>query len=108
MSQLNILLIELQDLMMKMVTKKCGKDSGTCGDWKMELEVDLHRTKESVEHAELRLKQVEQQSKQEIDKLQDIKCKVIHTKILSILCCTFWLVTLTVFDLVKKNSIIII
>jgi len=75
-SQLNILLVELQDLMMKMVTKKCGKESGTCGDWKMELEVELHRTKESVEHAELRLKQVEQQSKQEIDKLQDIKCKL--------------------------------
>ena len=62
---------------MKMVTKKCGTESGTCGDLKLELEVELHRTKESVEHAELRLKKVELKSKQEIDKLQDLKCKVI-------------------------------
>ena len=61
---------------MKMVTKKCGKEGATCVDLKLELEVEHHRTKESVEHAELRLKKVEMRSKQDIDKLQDLKCKV--------------------------------
>merc|ERR1712106_1032796 len=51
-TQLNILLVELQELLIKMVTKKCGKEAGTCGDLEIELEVELHRTKESVEHAE--------------------------------------------------------
>ena len=53
--------------MVKMVNKKCQKDTGTCRDLKIELEVEVHRTKESMEHAELRLKQVELKSKQEID-----------------------------------------
>ena len=55
--------------MVKMVNKKCQKDTGTCRDLKIELEVEVHRTKESMEHAKLRLKQVELKSKQEIDKL---------------------------------------
>ena len=63
---------------MKMVTKKCGKEGGTCGDLKLELEVELHRTKESMEHAELMLKKGDFKSKQEIDKLQELKCKVIE------------------------------
>ena len=70
--------MELHDLMVKMVSKKCQKDTGTCRDLKMELEVEVHRTKESMEHAELRLKQVELKSKQEIDRLQELKCKVIN------------------------------
>ena len=63
-------------MLMKMVTKKCGTESGTCGDLKLELEVELHRTKESMEHAELTVKKADLKSKQEIDKLQDLKCKV--------------------------------
>ena len=47
--------MELHDLMVKMVNKKCQKDTGTCRDLKMELEVEVHRTQESMEHAELRL-----------------------------------------------------
>ena len=59
-----------------MVSRKCGQETGTCQDLKIELEIELHRTKESIEHAEMRLKQVELESKQQMDKLQDIKCKV--------------------------------
>ena len=70
------MLVELEDLLEKMTNRKCRKETGTCRDLQMELEIELHRAKDSVEHAEIRLKQVEQESKQEIDKLQEIKCKV--------------------------------
>ena len=59
-----------------MVRRKCGQETGTCQDLKIELEIELHRTKESIEHAELRLKQVEMGAKQKMDQLQELKCKV--------------------------------
>ena len=67
--------------MVKMVNKKCQKETGSCLDLKIELEVELHRTNKSMEHARLRLKQVKLKPKQEIDKLQELKCKVINVKL---------------------------
>ena len=63
-------------MLVKMITYKCGPETGTCQDLKIELEVELHQTKESIEQAELRLKQVESESKKKEDQLQELKCKV--------------------------------
>eukprot|EP00092_Neocalanus_flemingeri_P067246 GFUD01082040.1.p1 GENE.GFUD01082040.1~~GFUD01082040.1.p1 ORF type:complete len:219 (-),score=98.54 GFUD01082040.1:86-679(-) len=59
-----------------MVTNKCGPETGTCQELKMELEIELHQTKESIEQGELRLKQVELESKKELDQIQELKCKL--------------------------------
>ena len=67
-------------MLVKMVSNKCGQQTGTCQDLKIELEIELHRTKESIEHAEMRLKQVELESKQKMDQLQELKCKVRYIK----------------------------
>eukprot|EP00092_Neocalanus_flemingeri_P002948 GFUD01003153.1.p1 GENE.GFUD01003153.1~~GFUD01003153.1.p1 ORF type:complete len:587 (+),score=243.74 GFUD01003153.1:263-2023(+) len=75
-AQLLNLLVELQTLLVNMVTNKCGPETGTCQELKMELEIELHQTKESIEQGELRLKQVELESKKELDKLQELKCKL--------------------------------
>ena len=39
-------------------------------------QVDLHQTKLAVEQAEVRLKQVEIESKQKLDQLQELRSKV--------------------------------
>ena len=38
--------------------------------------MELHQTKLAAEQTELRLKQVETESKQKLDQLQELKCKV--------------------------------
>ena len=42
--------------------KYCSK-TGTCGDIKIGLEIEVHQTNESIEQTELKLKQVELDSK---------------------------------------------
>jgi len=73
-NQLCSLLVELEEMLLMAETNNC--EGGTCRNIVIDLEVELHRTKEAIEHAEMRLKQVELESKQETDRLQEIKCKL--------------------------------
>jgi hypothetical protein len=62
----------------KMGTNVCESESVTCEDIKIELEIELHQTKEAIEKTEVRLKKVEIESKQKLEQLQDLKSKVNH------------------------------
>ena len=57
-----------------MGTIDCGSETVTCQDFKIELEIELHQTKESIEKTEVRL--MEMESKQKLEQLQDLKSKV--------------------------------
>ena len=57
-----------------MGTIDCGSETVTCQDLKIELEIELHQTKESIEKTEVRL--MEMESKQKLEQLQDLKSKV--------------------------------
>ena len=61
---------------MEMGTNNCESENVTCEDIKIELEIELHQRKESFEKAEIRLKQVEVESKQQFQQLHDLKSKV--------------------------------
>jgi len=74
--QLQSLLTELHALLVKMVHYKCGPDSGTCKDLKLELEIENHKTEESIEQMGIRLKQVELESKKKFDQIQELSCKL--------------------------------
>ena len=76
MAQLQSVLLEMQVFLAKMVTYKCGLETGTCQDLKIGLEIELHQSRESIEQAERRLKQVDLESKLKLDQLQELKCKV--------------------------------
>jgi hypothetical protein len=52
-------LLELQALLLKMGSTDCESETVTCQDIKIDLEIELHQTKESFEKAEMRLKQVD-------------------------------------------------
>jgi hypothetical protein len=54
----------------------CESETVTCQDIKIELEIELHQTKESFEKDERRLKQIEVESKQQFQQLHDLKSKV--------------------------------
>ena len=62
-----------------MVHYKCGPDSGTCKDLKLELEIENHKTEESIEQMGIRLKQVELESKKKFDQIQELSCKVLSS-----------------------------
>ena len=59
-----------------MDTSKCGSETVTCKDSKIEVEIELHRTKEAIAQAELRLKQVDLDAKRKADQMLELKSKV--------------------------------
>ena len=59
-----------------METRICVEGSESCDDIKKQMEVKLHQTKQAIERTEARLKQVEIESKQTLDKVEDLKSKV--------------------------------
>jgi len=78
-SQLNCLLHELDCLIQKKLSYQClgEAEEVNCHQMKLDLEVELHQTKLAAEQTELRLKQVETESKQKLDQLQELKCKLV-------------------------------
>jgi hypothetical protein len=60
----------------KMGSNNCESENVTCQDIKIELEIELHQTKEAIEKTEVRLRRVEIESKQKLEKLQNLKSKV--------------------------------
>ena len=63
-------------MLLMLETFKCCSETGTCEDIKIELEIEIHQTNESIDQAELRIKQVEIASKQKLEQLQNLKSKV--------------------------------
>ena len=71
-------LFELEALLTNMGTNICEPGSETCKNINTELEIEVHKTKESIERTESKLKQIEAESKQKVDQVEDLKCKVIN------------------------------
>ena len=85
-SQLNSLLHELDCLVHRKLNSKCAGDKSevSCHQQKIDLEVEIHQTNLAYEQTELRLKQVDMEAKQNLDKLKDLRCQVcymLHPKI---------------------------
>ena len=80
-SQLNSLLHELDCLVHRKLNSKCAGDKSevSCHQQKIDLEVEIHQTNLAYEQTELRLKQVDMEAKQNLDKLKDLRCQVYLT-----------------------------
>ena len=63
-------------MLLMLETFKCCSETGTCEDIKIELEIEIHQTNESIDQAELRIKQVEIASNKKLGQLQNLKSKV--------------------------------
>ena len=59
-----------------MASNNCESETVTCQDIKIELEIELHQTKESTEKTEVRLKKVKIESNQKLEQLQEMKSRV--------------------------------
>ena len=62
--------------MLQPLVLTCEDGPSTCGDRKIQLEIAQHKANELKEQAEVRLKQVELESKQKLDQVQQLQCKV--------------------------------
>ena len=63
-------------MLLMLETFKCCSETGTCEDIKIELEIEIHQTNESIDQAELSIKQVEIASNKKLEQLQNLKSKV--------------------------------
>ena len=63
-------------MLLMLETFKCCSETGTCEDINIELEIEIHQTNESIDQAELRIKQVEIASNKKLEQLQNLKSKV--------------------------------
>ena len=63
-------------MLLMLETFKCCSETGTCEDIKIDLEIEIHQTNESIAQAELRIKQVEIASNKKLEQLQNLKSKV--------------------------------
>ena len=70
-------LLELEDLIMHMGANICEPGSDTCKYVNTELEIEVHKAKENIEQTESKMKQIEAESKQKLDQVEDLKCQVI-------------------------------
>ena len=59
-----------------MVLYKCGTENGTCQQLKMYLEVEVHQTGGAIEKTEMRIKQIEMETKKKVDQIEELKSKV--------------------------------
>ena len=67
---------ELAALLKTMETRICAEGSESCDDIKKQMEVKLHQTQQEIEITEAKLRHVEIESKQTLDKVEDLKSKV--------------------------------
>ena len=72
-AQLQKNLDELQSLLLKRESFTCCSETIPCQDIKIGLEIEIHQTNESIDQTELKLKEVELESKNKLEQLQDLK-----------------------------------
>ena len=69
-SKLGVVLLELTSWLRTLETRNCLEGSNSCDDIRRQMEVELHQMQQAIERTEARIKQVDIESKQTLDKNQ--------------------------------------